>query len=348
MKNRFRAFRIELFLFCLIVIIHGCRPKTATDKMIEEGNIKFENSDFIGAAKIFTEIIKNEQGNLKAYFRLASANLCRDSDEDNFRETISRITVVDHSLIDLLRDPTYSQSGNSVEKLQKNYMIRKEKLLNISDEISVFTSAINKNRDNPKLYFGRGYWHFLLNDMGEAVNDFSSAIKLDNNFEKAFIWRGRCYSRGFRYYSGSNYADYFEDRHRAEYNFRRAHQINPKNVKTMYELRFADDGEASPKKKMEILSNIIAIDSTDQSALVRRAMFRINMKDYKGAMHDYALLVKNFPENSDYWVGLGLQKINLGMKQEGLKDLRKALAICKDKEYMKVINGLIEKNTYAK
>ena len=330
------------------MIVHGCNSKTAIDKMIDEGNGKFESADFIGAAKIFTEVIKNKPGNLKAYFRLASANLCLDNDVDNFWKTISRITVVDPSLNDLLRDPTYNQSGHSVDKLQKNYIIRKEKLLNISDEISVFTNAINKNRDNPKLYFGKGYWHFFLNDMGEAINDFSSAIKLDNNFEKAFIWRGRCYSRGFRYYSGSNYVDYFEDRHRADYNFRRAHQINPKNVRTMYELRFADDGEANPKKKMEILSSIIAIDSTDSYALLNRAQYRINLKDYKGAMHDYALLVKNIPENSDFWVGLGIQKINLGMKKEGLKDLRKALALCKDETRMKAIQGMIERNSSAK
>lgn len=347
MKNRFRVFRIALSLFCLIVIIYGCNSKTAIEKMIDEGNAKFENADFTGAVKIFSEVIKNDPDNLKTYFRLASANLCIDSDVDNYWKTIFRITVWNPSLYDLLKDPMMYRSGFYTE-IQKILNDRKEKLIKISDEISAFTNAINKNPDNAKLYFGRGYWHFFLNDMREAINDFSSAIKLDNTFEKAFIWRGRCYSRGFRDYTGSNYVDYFEDRHRAEYNFRRAHQINPKNVRTMYEIRFTDDGENYPKKEMEILSSIIAVDSTDSYALVRRAMFRINLKDYKGAMHDYALLVKNFPENSDYWVGLGLQKINLGMKKEGLKDLRKALALCKDETRMKVIQGMIERNRATK
>lgn len=347
MKNRFRVFRIALSMFCLIVIINGCNFKTATEKMIDNGNIKFENADFAGAAEIFSEVIKNKQGNLKAYFKLASTNLCLDSDEEKFWKTINRITVWDPTLYDLIKDPVMYYSGFNTD-IQKKLNDRKEKLLKISDEVFAFTNAINKNPDNAKLYFGRGHWYFFLNDTREAVNDFSSAIKLDKNFEKAFIMRGNCYRNGFRDYTTHNYIDYFEQRYRTEYNFRRAHQINPKNVRTMYAIRFADDGEDSPKKIMEILSSIIAVDSSDRYALLNRAQYRINLKDYKGAMHDYALLVKNFPENSDYWVGLGLQKINLGMKQNGMKDLRKALAICKDKEYIKVINGLIEKNTSAK
>ncbi|GEM_PF-5690199 len=347
MKNKFWVFKIALSILCLIVILHGCSSKTAIEKMIDNGNVKFENADFAGAAEIFTEVIKDEPGNLKAYFKLASANLCLDSDIDNFWKTINRITVWDPTLYDLIKDPVMYYSDFNTD-IQKKLNDRKETLIKISDEISAFTNAINKNPDNAKLYFGRGCWYFFLNDMGEAINDFSSAIKLDKNFEKAFIMRGNCYRNGFRDYTTHNYIDYFEQRYRTEYNFRRAHQINPKNVRTMYEIMFADDGEERPKEKMEILSNIISIDSTNRDALFSRALLRINMKDYKGAMHDYALLVKNFPEESSYWVGLGLQKINLGMKQEGLKDLRKALTICKDKYYMKVIQGMIEKNSSAK
>ncbi|MFA5805295.1 MAG: tetratricopeptide repeat protein [Melioribacteraceae bacterium] len=349
MKDRFWVFRIAVSMLCLLMIINGCNSKTAIEKMIDKGNAKFENADFADAAKTFSEVIKNDPDNLKAYFRFASANLCLESNIDKFWKTIYRITVVDPSLNDLLRDPTYSQSGYSTDKLQKNYMIRKEKLLKISDEISAFTNAISKNPDNPKLYFGRGYWHFMLDDIREAAKDFSSAIKLDNTFEKAFIWRGNCYRSGYRDYTGFSYTDYYENQFRTEYNYRRAIQINPKNLQTLWSLWSHNYSYADrPGSGVEILSSIIAVDSTDRYALLNRAQYRINLKDYKGAMHDYALLVKNFPENSDYWVGLGLQKINLGMKQEGMKDLRKALAICKDKYYMKVIQGMIDKNTSVK
>ncbi|NJD23765.1 MAG: hypothetical protein FIA82_14040 [Melioribacter sp.] len=346
MKDIRKALVIAISLSCLMLAFNGCSSKSKTEVMLDEGDTKFENADFKDASNIFSDVIKNEPKNLKAYFKLASANLCIDCNLDEFWNDINRITVVDPSLYNLLITPMTTQ--NSYRDLLKVYQDRKKKLLEISDEISVFTTAINKNPGNANLYFGRGYWYHFLKMYKEAVNDFFIATRLNKNFENAFIMLGQSYIWGFRDYSTQNYIDYFENRYRSEYFFHRALQINPRNTKTMHQAMYADDGENSRSQIIEMLSRIISVDSTDQSALLRRVSYRNGTKDYKGAMHDYALLVKIAPGNSDYWVGLGMQKINLGMKKEGMNDFKKALAICKDKTYMKVIQGMIEKYRTSK
>lgn len=348
MKKLFLFFRAALFLFSLTLILTGCKTKSVIEEMMAEGIAKFEKIDFEGAEKLFSEVIRIDPENLKAYFKLASARVCRDS-RLNFLDELNSIARRKPSLLDLIRQPVVFQSGRNGEETIIAYKDLKKKILDISDEISAYTLAIEKNPNNAKLYRGRGEWHFLLGDRREAINDFTKAIRLDNNFDMSFLMCGRCYTGGFMNYTESNYVDFKENLYKYRYYIRRAYQTNSKNIMALTELSaiyYID--KYSNEERLELFSKTISADSTNWVALMNRAGLRIEMKDNKGALQDYEQLVKKFPGNSWYREWLGLHKIRMGMIKEGLTDLRKAQTLSDYEQQIKWLQEDIDKYSKRK
>jgi len=287
------------------------------------------------------EVIKKYPDNLKAYFKFASVRVCSNPGI-NFLDELMWITKEKPYPHNLLEYPVVFR--RYAEEIIKNNKERKKELLNISDEISAFTLAIKKNPNNAKLYRGRAEWHFLLGDKREALNDFTKAIQLDNNFDMAFLMRARCYTRNFMSYTEHNYADFYESDLKNKYNIRRAYQINPKNIMAQTELYtiYVKD-KVSTEEKLELLSKIISSDSTNWIARINRARLLKEMKNNKGALHDFEQLAKKFPEDSWYREQLGNQKIEMGMISEGVKDLRKAQTLSHYPQQIKWMQKEIDK-----
>lgn len=348
MKKLFLFFRAALFLFSLALILTGCKTKSATEEMMAEGIAKFEKTDFEGAEKLFSEIIRIDPENLKAYFKLTSAKVCIDPNL-NFIDELNKTIKEKSTLINLVQQPVFFQSGRNAEEIINTYRDREKKLLDISDEISAFGSAIEKNPNNAKLYRGRGEWRFLLGDRREAINDFTKAIRLDNNFDMAFLMCGRCYTGGFMNDTESNYVAFKENFYKYRYYICRAYQVNPKNKMAMTELSaiyYVD--KYSNEERLELFSKTISADSTNWVALMYRAGLRIEMKDNKGALQDYEQLVKKFPGDSWYREWLGLHKIRMGMIKEGLNDLRKAQTLSYYEQQIKWLQEEIDKHSKRK
>lgn len=329
MKTRSGCYRIILFLF--VVSILGCREKSEIDKLIDKGAAKFEAADFAGAEKIFAEVIKKDPKNQKAYFKRLSLRICLESNLKEYVFDPDASKNYDPTMYMLFYNPaTFYGDWREVNKKIKK---RKEELLNISDEISAFTKAIEKQPNNARLYFGRGLWHDFLCDGSESIKDFSKAIKLDKNFEAAYIMRGKS---NLRFYTPLIEVDggyissvYYE---KAFY-LRRAYQINNNNKETLHLLYYSFYTMDS-ELRLEILSKILAIDPSNKEALWNRARELDDVDNYKGALQDYERLVKISPDESEYWYKLGEEKIKLGWQTEALADLNKAKALCKD-QYLK-------------
>lgn len=348
MKKLFLFFRVTLFLFAFALILTGCKTKSAAEEMMAEGIAKFEKTDFEGAGKLFSEVIRIDPDNLKAYFKLASAKVCVDPNL-NFIDELNKTAKEKATLIDLIRQPVIFQSGSYAEATINVYKDRKKKILDVSDEISAFGSAIEKNPNNAKLYRGRGEWHFLLGNRIEAINDFTKAIRLENNFDMAYLMCGRCFTGGSMNYTESNYVAFNENLYKYRYYIRRAYQINPKNTMVLTELSaiyYID--KYSNEEKLELFSKTISADSTNWVALINRAGLRREMKDNKGALQDYEQMVKKFPDDSWYREWLGRHKIRMGMIKEGLNDLRKAQTLSDYEQQKKRIQEDIDKYSKRK
>ena len=320
MRTKFH-FLISILILSPLIFLSGCKSASESDKLINEGSTKFENADFAGAEKIFAEAIKKHPDNMKGYFKLASARVCSNPGISFFDELmwLTKEKPIPHNL---LEDPIVFQRDSYAEDKIKAYKKRKKELLNISDEIAAFTTAIKKNLDNAKLYRGRGEWYFLLGDKREAMKDFTKATQLDNNFDMAFLMRARCYSTGPMNYAEHNYADFYESDLKNKYNIRRAYQINPKNILAQTELYaiYVKD-KVSLEEQLKLLSQIVATDSTNVWALRNRAWLKKRTKDNKGALQDFLQLVKRFPTDSWHRDALGMQELEMGMIKAGLKDL---------------------------
>ncbi len=347
MKKEFR-FLISILFLSPVIFLSGCKSESESDKLVYEGSIKFENADFAGAEKTFMKAIKNYPDNLKGYFKLASARVCSKPDISFFDELmwITKEKSYPHNLLEI---PVAFRGGRYSEDIINTYEERKEKLLNISDEISAFTAAIKKNPDNAKLYRGRGEWCFLLGDKREALNDFTKATQLDNNFDMAFLMRARWYTRGFVNYAEHNYVDFYEYDLKNKYNIRRAFQINPKNILVQTELYaiYIKD-KVSLEEQLKLLSQIVVTDSTNVGALRNRAWLKKQAKDNKGALQDFMQLVKKIPTDSWHRDALGTQELEMGMIKAGLKDLEIAKTLSTYPNQKKWIQEKIDKYSKRK
>jgi tetratricopeptide (TPR) repeat protein len=87
------------------------------------------------------------------------------------------------------------------------------------------------------------------------------------------------------------------------------------------------------------------IDSNNQSLYVNRAYMYLNgIRDYRDALADFNHLLSIDPNNPEYFRGRGFAELNLGMNNDAISDLNKALAAnAKDKEAL-FFMSLVYKN----
>lgn len=62
-------------------------------------------------------------------------------------------------------------------------------------QLEEYTVKLSNSPDNALLYALRGDIYFLIHDFNNAVEDYSSAIELDNTLDRAYYGRGLAYAR---------------------------------------------------------------------------------------------------------------------------------------------------------
>jgi tetratricopeptide (TPR) repeat protein len=340
-----------LFILSVLLLISGC--KSETDNMMSEGTEKFENADFAGAAKIYSEIIQKDSTKLEAYFKLASANACIHNNQKLFmKDLIKGVDAAFKVYKSLKKIPGLKVSDN--DDVSKILAVRaevfsvKSQIVNLGDmpwsekEICLFTNTIEKHPKNSKLYFGRGLWFSVQGNVNNSISDFTSAIDLDKKFIQAYLARGRNYfidSRGISRIS-PNFGNYNSKR---IFDFKRALNIDPNNTETLYEIGMSYVMSTRYKTAIEYLNRLLSIEPDNYEAISLRVLSKTIIGDSRGAIEDLSVLVKKFPNNFEYLNSLAVQKILIGKKKEGLRDLIKAKELCKDLRVKRIIQASIDR-----
>ncbi|MEM6753089.1 MAG: tetratricopeptide repeat-containing serine protease family protein [Cyanobacteria bacterium P01_C01_bin.38] len=155
---------------------------------------------------------------------------------------------------------------------------KKSENKNYQAAIDDYTQAIKLNSNYEEAYLRRGYNYSLLNNYQKAIADYNTAIKINPNYEEAYIKRGNCYSN-LRNVKGA-IADYTQ-----------AIKINPKNPETY----------------------------------LIRGLAWSQLKDYQKAIADYNQVLqieKNTRLAAITYGSRGIARFSSGNKQGGLADLK--------------------------
>jgi len=328
MKNTKKMSCCILMAFLLSLSI-GC--KGANDKLLDSGIEKFESGNAKGASEDFLNVIKNDQENLKAKIKYASAEAYLNSDYKLFLRNISNISLLDSRFKDPFNfiDEAVSQKmiGNLMRNT-RNTMGSKVDVGPVKDEIQDVTNAINKNPSNPYFYFVRALWNSHFYSFEEAEADMSKAIELKKDFWQAIFLRGRFRDfTAFQAYKNNVLRNNLMN----VIDLNKVKAINPDDSTIDFWLYFAAEKLGGTEENLETVDRLYKKDTTKIFYLVKRTELLVKKGEHLKAIEGYRLLLKKDTDNINYFLGLSTATIAAGRKQEGIMILKDALVRCTNK-----------------
>lgn len=147
-----------------------------------------------------------------------------------------------------------------------------------------FTQAIYDDPSNPELYLKRGRTYSRLDQPQEAIDDFSRAARLKENYEQAII------NRGIEYLNIKEYLNALSD-------FSKVIEVNNKNADAFFNRAFTYALLEDYPSAIENYNSVVEIDPQNVKAIVNRANIKGLLGDHVGTIEDLTLAIKIDPEN---------------------------------------------------
>jgi len=182
--------------------------------------------------------------------------------------------------------------------------------------IGDFSSAIRNNPDFAKAYSRRGWAFYRSGDSRTAIGDFDQAVKLDPGNANAHHGRGRCLRSLKRYDEAiAEFTDAirFEPTNGRHYNQRGITAIRKNDVKSSY-----DDFVQASK-----------LDENEPAFFANRGYAARLLKNYRDAVNSYQQAIKLRSYYDSYWNGLGLGYLGLEDYENAKKAFFNALNLHK-------------------
>jgi len=324
----------------VILIANGC--KSEKEKVLALGDEKFMSGDFKTASKIYKELADKHPDFLVPQLRLASCKLCESKSYASFMNQLYLAAKSNKQFWDLL-DNTRVDGPN--RRVKYSYEERKNRFLQISDEIKFISEAIDKNKTNYTYYLVRGAWYVFFSDFDLAVDDFMKAQKLKPvSFESKWMI-ARCFSSS--YGGGFHLNQSWEKQALLSVKYYlEAIELNPTNEDLISEASFQLQNVGQSQMGHSLVKEAFSKNSSSEKLLAEMAWISNVQKNYKDAGMYLEKLLKKSPQNVYYLELYGTNRILIGKRKEGLEFLRKALALVKgNNERETYIRFLINKNS---
>ncbi len=172
--------------------------------------------------------------------------------------------------------------------------------------------------------YNSGMDKFFKKNYPGAIADFSETIRHDSGFIQAYENRGV-----------SKY--YIQDYRGALDDFNKALKINPNDYNTYGRRGWTRFYLQDSRGAIDDFTKAIEGGRNDAQYYNTRGRLKYNLRDYKGAMDDFNRVIKFRAGDKEqrsiahYW--RGLVEIDLGQKEAGCPDLRKAYKLGYAKAY---------------
>lgn len=174
--------------------------------------------------------------------------------------------------------------------------------------------ASDGNKTKAAGYFNRGLLKGKSGDHRGAVEDFTTAIRLDPYYTEAY------FNRGFDRRETGDLQGAIDD-------YDKTIHLNPGHYKAYYNRGniYSDRGDLG--RAIQDYSESITRNGSYFWTYYNRAMCRFHQKDYRGAASDFSVFIENTPAHSDAFYNRGLCREMLGDIQGALLDYGKAVDI---------------------
>jgi len=196
--------------------------------------------------------------------------------------------------------------------------------------IDDYSLAIERDSSNADAYFGRALDFMVLQDLTEAVNDFTRATDLRPDFILAYFDRAVVRSRLLQIQNSETNAARNEAQN---LNLNVQSKTNNSLQPTSNPYIQPNPGSTVAKENRQILDyaqiiqdydKVIQINPDFAYAYYNRASIRCYQKDYREAIADYTEAIKRNPDFAEAYYNRGLTSLSLGDIAKGVADLSKA------------------------
>jgi tetratricopeptide (TPR) repeat protein len=192
--------------------------------------------------------------------------------------------------------------------------------------IDHFSLLLDRNPMDVDACFGRGLDFMVLQDLQEAVEDYSRAIQLDPDFAAAYF--NRAVVR-WKLMELSDYREENVEMNRLSYNLettagRNALYARPPAQANAQPLLNDTKRGFEFSQIVRDYETVIRLNPDFVYAWFNRANIRCLQRDYRAAITDYNEAIERDPDFAEAWFNRGLTRLYLGDTGRGIEDLSKA------------------------
>jgi tetratricopeptide (TPR) repeat protein len=199
----------------------------------------------------------------------------------------------------------YPHSSTALNSLGAEYMLNR----NYDQAIRYFNKAVGEDVNNHKSYYNRGLLYAQNGKFNEALADFNKAIAL-KQYPKAYVARANVYYM-------------LKDFSKAMSDAETILKTEPNNVKANFVVANCYDDLNQLDKAMGYYNKVIALNTSDPSFYLRRAIVYGKLKQFDQCLKDLdasTAINVNYGE-AYFWKGV----VKVNMNQNPCDDLKKAL-----------------------
>jgi tetratricopeptide (TPR) repeat protein len=195
--------------------------------------------------------------------------------------------------------------------------------------IDDYSLAIAKDSTNADAYFGRALDFMVLQDLTEAVNDFTRTVDLHPDFTLAYF--NRAVVR-YKLMQIDNTEDNttINETPNLSLNIQTKANKSLQSATNSYSQPTAEFKDKDSRRAMDydqIIQDYNKVIQTDPEfvyAYYNRANIRCSQKNYREAVADYTEAINRNPEFAEAYYNRGLTRLSLGDTAKGIADLSKS------------------------
>ena len=184
-------------------------------------------------------------------------------------------------------------------------------------ELEVLSQKIVKQPKDPSIYIKRGQLYFQLHEFNKAINDFNTALSIDDSLQQAYFERGMALARNGQIEEGIKDLTYF-----IKYN------PNSSLAYTKRGVRYIWAGKLNSAKKD--LLHAVKLDKSNSEAHDDLGVIYAQQKDFDNALKHFSLAIQYDPSYQKAYHNLAMGYILTNAPQQALIAINKALILDND------------------